>query len=222
MNEIPVVTTFGWVPEFARGFVRDLRPRWALEEIGEPYEVELIQNAKTDQFRERQPFGQVPVYRDQHGESFESGAMVLRIAERGGDLLPEDADARAQAIQWVIAALNSVEPFVMAVVTNDVFERDQPWSKMRHEKVAADLDRRLTDLEGALGNGPWLEGAQFTVGDLMMIAVLHGVAPDALAKHPRLADYVRRGKDRPAFKKAMADHLATFAANQPQPEGAAA
>lgn len=211
MSVTPTVTTFGWVPDFARGFVRDLRPRWALEEIGEAYEVELIRDAKTDEYRGRQPFGQVPLYRDEHGESFESGAMVLRIAERGGNLLPKEPQARAQAIQWVIAALNSVEPFVMAVVINDLFERDQPWSKMRHEKVAADLDRRLADLEKRLGVGPWLEGEQFTVGDLMMIAVLHGVTDDMLAKHPRLADYVRRGKDRPAFKKAMTDQLATFA-----------
>jgi glutathione S-transferase len=206
----PTITTFGWVPEFARGFVRDLRPRWALEEIGETYEVELINNAKTEEYRCRQPFGQVPVYRDEHGETFESGAMVLRIAERGGELLPHDIEARARAIQWVIAALNSVEPFVMAVVINDVFERDQPWSKMRHDKVAADLDRRLADLESGLGDGPWLDGDRFTVGDLMMVAVLHGAPPEALAAHPKLADYVRRGKDRPAFRKAMADHLATF------------
>jgi glutathione S-transferase len=98
----------------------------------------------------------------------------------------------------------------MAVVINDVFERDQPWSKMRHDKVVADLDRRLTDLESGLGDGPWLEGDQFTVGDLMMVAVLHGTPDDILGKHPKLADYVRRGKDRPAFKKAMAAQLATF------------
>jgi glutathione S-transferase len=198
------------VPEFARGFVRDLRPRWALEEIVETYEVDTIRDAKTDEYRCRQPFGQVPVYRDENGESFESGAMVLRIAERGGDLLPSDPEARAQAIQWVIAALNSVEPFVMAVVINDIFEREQPWSKMRHGKVVADLDRRLGDLEKGLGDGPWLEGEQFTVGDLMMVAVLHGTPDDILGKHPKLADYVRRGKDRPAFKKAMAAQLATF------------
>jgi len=210
MSDSPTITTFAWVPEFARGFVRDLRPRWALEEIGEPYEVELIRDSKTDEYRCRQPFGQVPVYRDEHGESFESGAMVLRIAERGGNLLPSERKARAQAIQWVIAALNSVEPFVMAVVINDLFERDQPWSKMRHDKVVADLDRRLADLQNGLGDGPWLEGEQFTVGDLMMVAVLHGTPEEILAKHSKLADYVRRGKDRPSFKKAIADQLATF------------
>ena len=210
MSVTPTITTFGWVPDFARGYVRDLRPRWALEEIGEPYELELIRDSKSDEYRRRQPFGQVPVYRDEHGESFESGAMVLRIAERGGDLLPSEPKARAQAIQWVIAALNSVEPFVMAVVINDLFERDQPWSEMRHDKVVADLDRRLADLEKGLGDGPWLEGERFTIGDLMMIAVLHGTPAEFLAKHPKLADYVRRGKDRPAFKKALAAQLATF------------
>lgn len=210
MADRPTITTFGWVPEFARGFVRDLRPRWALEEIGEAYDVEYVKDVKADDYRCRQPFGQVPVYRDGQGETFESGAMVLRIAERGGELLPTDPEARANAIQWVIAALNSVEPFVMALVINDEFERDQPWSAMRHDKVAADLDRRLGDLERALGDGTWLEGDDFTAGDLMMIAVLHGAPAEALNPHPRLASYVARGKARPAFQRAMADHLATF------------
>ena len=207
----PVVTTFGWVPEFARGFVRDIRPRWALEEVGQDYEVELISDSKCADYRARQPFGQVPVYRDEQGEIFESGAMVLRIAERGGKLLPTDPAARSRAIQWMVAALNSVEPFVMALVINDVFEAEREWSKARHGHVEERLQIRLGELEAALGDKKWLDGDEFTIGDLMMISVLGGLrGTGQLDSHPKLADYVRRGETRPSHKKAMADHLATF------------
>lgn len=208
----PVITTYGWVPEFARGFVRDLRPRWALEEVGQPYDVELISDAKGPEYRLRQPFGQVPVYRDEDGEIFESGAMVLKIAERGGRLIPTDPLGRARALQWLVAALNSVEPFVMALVINDFFEADQPWSKTRHAKVAEDLQARLSDLEAALDHREWLEGREFTVGDLMMVSVLGGLrGTGQLDPRPGLAAYVARGEARPAHAKAMTDHLATFA-----------
>lgn len=211
MAAYPTITTFGWVPEFARGFVRDIRPRWALEEIGQRYDVELIQDAKCDAHRLRQPFGQVPVYHDETGETFESGAMVLRIAERGGNLLPADPLKRAIAMQWLIAALNSVEPYVMALVINDQFEADQPWPQQRHGTVETDIQSRLGDLEKAIGDKAWLDGDDFTVGDLMMISVLHGLTgAGQLEKHPKLAAYVGRGKARPAFRKAMEDHLATF------------
>ena len=208
----PTITTFGWVPEFARGFVRDIRPRWAMEEIGQPYDVEFIADAKSDEYRQRQPFGQVPVYRDDGVEIFESGAMVLRIGERGPGLLPDDPAARARAIQWVFAALNSVEQYVMGLVVNDVFEADRPWSSMRHDKVAQDLHARLDHLESWLGDKTWLEGETFTVGDLMMVSVLGGLrGTDVLKSHERLAAYVARGEARPAHQKAMRDHLATFA-----------
>ena len=142
---------------------------------------------------------------------FESGAMVLRIAERGGKLIPADPGPRMKALQWVAASLNSVEPFVMAIAINDVFEADREWSAARHDKVAGDLRQRLADLEAALGEGQWLEGDAFTVGDLMMVSVLGGLrGTDALDGFPKLAAYVRRGEDRPAHRKAMADHLSTF------------
>jgi glutathione S-transferase len=208
---IPTITTFSWVPEFARGFVRDMRPRWAFEEVGQPYAVNLIADSKTPEHRCYQPFGQVPTYRDDEVAIFESGAIVLRIAERAGKLIPTDPAARMQALQWVAAALNSVEPYVMALAVNDLFEADREWSKPRHAKVAGDLKTRLADLEAALGDNVWLDGTEFTVGDLMMISVLGALRNTSeLADFPRLAAYVARGENRPAHVKAMADHMATF------------
>ena len=208
----PIISTFGWVPHFARGFVRDLRPRWAFEEVAQPYDVELISSAKTPEHRRLQPFGQVPTYRDDEVAIFESGAIVLRIAERAGKLIPVEPAARLRALQWLMSALSSVEPFVMALAVNDVFEADREWSGVRHVKVVDDLDGRLADLQAALGDRPWLDGDEFTVGDLMMVSVLGGLrGTPRLEPHPKLAAYVARGEERPAHRKAMADHLATFA-----------
>jgi glutathione S-transferase len=208
---IPTITTFAWVPEFARGFVRDMRPRWAFEEVGQPYAVNLITHSKTPEHRRFQPFGQVPTYRDDEVAIFESGAIVLRIAERAGKLIPLDPAPRMRALQWVAAALNSVEPYVMALAVNDIFEADREWSKARHAKVVDDLRTRLGDLEAALGHNAWLDGDAFTVGDLMMISVLGGLrGSPQLADFPVLAGYVARGEGRPAHRKAMADHMATF------------
>jgi glutathione S-transferase len=208
---IPTITTFGWVPEFARGFVRDMRPRWAFEEVGQPYAVNLIADSKTPEHRRFQPFGQVPTYQDDEVAIFESGAIVLRIAERGGKLIPRDPAPRMRALQWLTAALNSVEPYVMALAVNDLFEADREWSKARHGKVVDDLRTRLGDLEAALGRNAWLDGDEFTVGDLMMISVLAGLRGNPLlTDFPLLAGYVARGESRPAHRKAMADHMATF------------
>jgi glutathione S-transferase len=213
---LPTITTFGRVPEFARGFVRDMRPRWAFEEVGQPYKVNLITDSKTPEHRRFQPFGQVPTYRDDEVAIFESGAIVMRIAERASKLIPVEPAARMRALQWLAAALNSVEPFVMALVINDIFEKDREWSAARHVKVVDDLKKRLAGLEAALGNNVWLDGIEFTVGDLMMISVLralHGTAQ--LADFPLLAAYIARGESRPAHRKALADHLATFDAPAP-------
>jgi glutathione S-transferase len=208
----PTITTFAWVPEFARGFVRDLRARWACEEVGLPYAVNLIRNAKTPEHRAFQPFGQVPTYHDDEVAIFESGAIALHIAKCGdASLLPADPAARDRAVQWTIAALNSVEPWVMALVTNDVFEADCAWSAMRSPKVRSDLEARLGDLQNALGDKTWLDGDTFTVGDLMMISVLGGLRnTDVLDGLPKLAAYVARGEARPAHHKAMADQLALY------------
>jgi glutathione S-transferase len=197
---IPTITTFTWVPEFAQGFVRDIRARWAFEETGQAYAVDLIDGpyAKGPQHRRFQPFGQVPTYSDGDVEIFESGAIALRIAELGTGLLPEDPAARIRAIQWLIAVV-------------EIFEADKPWSAARRPKVIEDLHGRLADLAGALGDKSWLDGEVFTVGDLMMVSVLGGLRnTDILAAYPNLVDYVARGEDRPAHRKAMADHLAVY------------
>lgn len=214
MPELPTITTFAWVPVFARGFVRDIRVRWAFEETGQAYRVELIDGsyAKSAEHRRVQPFGQIPTYRDGAVEIFESGAITLHIAEQRPGLLPGDAAARCRAIQWSIAALNSVDPWVMQLAVVDVFEADRDWSKARRAKVVADLHGRLADLSAALGAKPWLDGNGFSVGDLTMISVLGNLREtDMLADHPNLAAYVARGEARPAHVKAMADHLAVYA-----------
>jgi glutathione S-transferase len=214
MSGLPTITTFRWVPEFARGYVRDLRARWAFEEVGQAYAVDLIDGpyAKSAAHRHFQPFGQIPTYKDDEVTIFESGAIAIRIAERGGHLLPSDANGRFRAIQWLIAALNSVEPMVMQHAVVTLFEADCPWSPMRHDRVVADIKSRLADLEAALGDKVWLDGDVFTVGDLMMISVLGGLREtDILADFPKLTDYVARGEARPAHVKAMADHLAVYA-----------
>lgn len=209
---VPTITTFRWVPEFARGFVRDLRPRWAFEEVGQPYQIHLIDDGKAPEHRSRQPFGQVPTYRDDLVEIFESGAIVLHIAERAGKLLPTDPAGRISAIQWLTCALNSVEPWVMALAINDVFEADHSWSQARHQKVVDDLHERLHDLEVALGEKTWIDGDMFTVGDLMLVSVLGGLrGTGQLDRFPQLAAYVARGEDRSAHRKAMADQLALYA-----------
>jgi glutathione S-transferase len=212
MTALPRITTFAWVPEFARGFVRDLRPRWAFEEVGQAYEVDLIRDAKTPEHRRTQPFGQVPTYRDEGVEIFESGAIVLHIAERAGRLLPQDPAARMKAIQWLIAALNSVEPYVMEHAINAVFEADRAWSAERGPLVLSYIEGRLRDLETRLAGREWLE-EEFTVGDLTMISVLGGLRGTGIVdRFPAVAAYVARGEARPAHRKAMADHRAVFEA----------
>lgn len=213
----PTITAFAWVPEFARTCVRDMRPRWAFEETGQSYAVRVLAGDAVKSAAERchQPFGQVPSYADDN-EIFESGAICLHIARSAPGLLPDDRAATARAEQWVIAALNSVEPFVMAVAVNDLFEADQPWSKDRHPKVIADLHTRLADLSAALGDKTWLHGDMFTVGDLVMIHVLRGALGGPIEEFPNLAAYVARGEARPAYQRALAAHLADFT-DSPQP-----
>ncbi len=210
---VPTITAFKWVPEFARGFVRDIRARWAFEEAGQAYAVDLVDLAyvKSEAHRHFQPFGQIPTYRDDKVEIFESGAIVFHICETYGALVPTDPAAHIRAVQWLIAALNSVEPWVMQLAVVDVFEADRHWSKSRRGKVIDDLDVRLGDLSNALGGKPTLDGGDFTFGDLIMVSVLGPLRRGGvLDKHPNLASYVARGEARPAHRKAMADHLAVF------------
>lgn len=209
----PTITAFRWVPPFARGHVRDVRARWAFEETGQPYDVELIDfdQVKSEAHRLRQPFGQVPTYADGEVAIFESGAITLHIAKGVPGLLPEDPAARARAEQWVVAALNSVEPFVAQLGVCDIFEADKPWSALRRPTVVDGIRSRLHDLSAALGDRKWLDGDVFTAGDLTMICVLRGLHDSGLLDHyPNLAAYVARGEARPAYRRAMADHLADF------------
>jgi glutathione S-transferase len=214
----PTITAFKWVPEFARGFVRDIRARWAFEEAGQAYAVDLVDGVyiKSQAHRHFQPFGQIPTYRDGKVEIFESGAIVLHICETNGALVPADPAARIRAVQWLISALNSVEPWVMQLAVVDIFEADHAWSSSRRPKVLDDLHTRLKDLSDALGDKTTLDGGAFTFGDLMMVSVLGGLRhTGVLDAHPNLAAYVARGEARPAHRKAMADHLAVFGDDAP-------
>lgn len=206
------ITAFNWVPDFARGYVRDIRVRWALEEADVPYSVrklEAVGERPADYFAE-QPWGQVPSYRDEEVQLFESGAIALHVGRKFGTLLPRDEAGRARATAWVIAALNSVEPFLAQLPTIDIFHAGEEWTKARRPQVIEMIERRLDRLSEWLGDKEWLEDA-FTAGDLLMADVLRIVEKeDLLPKRPNLLAYVERAKARPAFQRAMAAQLADF------------
>ena len=216
------ITAFRWVPPFAAGLVRDLRIRWALEEIERPYRVRLLDalNPRPQEYFAEQPFGQVPAYRDEQVQLFESGAILIHLGMEEDRLLPVDRNARMRAVAWLIAALNSVEPMIFELVNIDIFERGQDWTVQRRPQVVDKIAARLELIASALGSGEWLEG-RFTIGDLMMVSVLRNLRrTDLVTGHPVLGPYVARGEARPAFQRALADQLAVF--QQHQPEGAAA
>lgn len=213
----PVITAFDWVPWFARGQVRDLRVRWALEEVGHGYDVRyLAQGSQKDPpHRARQPFGQVPTYEQDELTLFESGAIVLHIAEAHGGLLPVDPAGRARAIEWMFAALNTVEPPIGDYAIATLFEADQPWSKPRLPAVIARIGERLDELSRRLGESDWLDGS-FSAGDLLMVSVLRQLKGTPMARaHDNLAAYVARGEARPAFQRALAAQMAGFTAKPP-------
>jgi glutathione S-transferase len=215
------ITAFKWVPPFAAGLVRDLRVRWALEEAGRPYRVRPLdfQQIPTDYLRE-QPFNQVPAFRDDQLQIFETGAIVQYIGEQSEILLPRETAARFRAIQWTYAALNSVEPAVMNLASIDLFYTDEEWAKLRRPGAEEFVRVKLQRVADWLGDKEWLED-RFTIGDLLMITVLRILRHTQLvAGHGNLAAYLARGEARPAFKRALADQLAVF--EQHQPEGAAA
>lgn len=207
------VTAFAWVPEFAHGHVRDIRVRWALEEAGLPYESRLLAQGENDgaEYRARQPFGQVPVFEEDGFVLFESGAIVQYLGERSEALLPRDPQARARAVQWLVAALNSIEPFVINLVLIDVFYKDEEWARLRRPGAEDFVKRRLAALAKALGDKPWLDGERFTAGDLIMGSVLRMLGyTELLQDEPRLAAYVERCTARPAFQRALDAQLADF------------
>jgi glutathione S-transferase len=206
------ITAFSWVPEFARGHVRDIRVRWALEEAGVPYAVRKLEatgERPADYFAE-QPWGQVPSYRDEEVQLFESGAIVLHVARKFGALLPPDEPGRARATAWAFAALNSVEPFIAQLPIIDIFHAGEGWTVERRPQVVEMIERRLDRLSAWLGDKEWLEDG-FTAGDLLMADVLRIVEKEALlAQRPNLLAYMERAKARPAFQRAMAAQLADF------------
>lgn len=204
------ISAFRWVPPFARGQVRDLRVRWALEEAGIPYRTRLLSFGDQDKpdYRALQPFGQVPIFEEEGQVLFETGAIVLYIGERCEALLPAEPDARARATQWLISALNSVEPHIMTVASIELFYAGEEWAKLRKPSAREFAGRRLSALAAALGDKPYLDGDRFTVGDLMMSTVLRIMPP--LVTDPRLAAYVERCTGRPAFQRALDAQMGDF------------
>jgi glutathione S-transferase len=213
-----VITAFERSPDGGKGLARDTRVRWALEEVGQPYEVRLLspQAMKEPGHLARNPFGQIPTYEDGDLALFESGSIVLHLGERYAGLLPEDPNARARAITWMFAALSSVEPLILELVTVRIHEADKPWSADRLPLVRERIRDRLKLLAARLGDGEWLDG-DFSAGDLMMVSVLLRLRPSGLLdEFPTLAAYVARGEARPAYQRAFAAQLAI---NAPKPAG---
>ena len=216
------ITAFRWVPEFAQGVVRDLRVRWALEEAGLDYKVRLLGQERPLDYLKDQPFDQVPCFSDGEVRIFESGAIVQYVGERSETLLPTDKQGRFRAIQWTYAALNSVEPAILNLLLIDIFYAGEEWAKLRRPGAEDFAKLKLKRVSEWLGDREWLEG-RFSIGDLLMITVLRFLRhTDLVSQFPNLAAYLERGEARPAFQRALADQLAVYAANQPQPEGAAA
>ena len=209
------VTAFDQSPDRGRGLARDMRVRWALEEVGQPYAVRLVSFAalKEPAHRSLNPFGQIPTYEDDGLALFESGAIVLHIAERHAGLLPADADARARAIAWMFAALTTIEPPIMERSLAFLLERDAPWYDARMPMLEDRVRRRLETLSDQLGDADWLDG-DFSAGDLLMVTVLRRLAgAGMLDEFPIVAAYVARGEHRPAFGRAFADQRAVFVAS---------
>lgn len=211
------ITAFERSPDRGRGLARDMRVRWALEEAGQPYDVRLLSfdAMKAPAHRALQPFEQIPTYEDGDLVLFESGAIVLHIAERHAGLLPDDANNRARAIGWMFAALNTVEPPIVELGMAALLERDKPWYAERRPMLEDRVRGRLAQLSGRLGEADWLDGG-FSAGDLMMVTVLRRLgASGLLEEYPSLSAYVARGEARPAYQRAFADQLAVFTAAAP-------
>lgn len=207
------ISAFRWVPDVARGLVKDLRARWALEEAGLPYKTRLLEQGDQNKpdYRALQPFGQVPALEEDGFKLFESGAIVLYIGERSEALLPTDPGARARATQWLVAALNSIEPFVMDVASIDLFYANEQWAKMRRPGAVEFVQRRLSALSTSLGDKLYLDGDRFTAGDLMMTTVLRILKhTDIVTSDRRLAAYLERCTARPAFKRAFDAQIGDF------------
>ncbi|HEU0031871.1 MAG TPA: glutathione S-transferase family protein [Kofleriaceae bacterium] len=207
------ITAFERSPDGGKGLARDTRVRWALEEVGQPYEVRLVsfQAMKEPAHLALHPFGQIPTYEEGDLALFESGAIVFHIAERFPGLLPDDANARARAVTWMFAALSTIEPPILDLVTAKLLEADEPWRGERLPLVEERLRARLRQLSARLGDAEWLDG-EFSAGDLMMVSVLLRVKPSGLLDAtPNLAAYVARGEARPAYRRAFEAQRALYA-----------
>lgn len=205
--------SYRWVPDFARGLVRDLRVRWALEEVGLDYQEWLIglgDDQNSPAYRACQPYGQVPAYEEGGLVLFESGAIVLHIGEKSEALLPAEPKARARAICWLFSALNTIEPPIQRLAEIDLFHAEEAWAQAMRPEAEVWVKKRLSELAAALGDKPYLEG-EFTIGDLMMTTVLQILRhTDLVAGEPRLQAYLERCEARPAFQRALRDQLASF------------
>lgn len=210
----PVITAFKSSPDRGRGLARDMRVRWAFEEVGQAYDVRLVtfEEMKAPAHLALHPFGQIPTYEDGDLALFESGAIVFHIAQAQAGLLPDEPNARARAITWIFAALSTVEPPIVDLQFAKLVERDKPWSEARLPLVEDRIRGRLGELSRRPGDADWLDGA-FSAGDLMMVSVLQRLGGSGLvAEYPNLAAYVARAEARPAFKRAFAAQLAVFTA----------
>lgn len=216
------VTAFRWVPDFAQGLVRDLRVRWALEEIGRPYRVRLLDalNPRPEDYFCEQPFGQVPAFRDEQVQLFESGAILIHLGLQDERLLPTDTAEKMRAIAWLIAALNSVEPAIFPLIMINIFNRGEAWTEEAKPKFVERLESRLKCVSEALGEKDWLED-RFTIADLMLVTVLRQLRGTGIVeKYPNLAALVARGEARPAFQRGLSDQLSVFVENKPVPQPA--
>lgn len=211
---LPILTAFRQSPDRGRGLARDMQARWALEEVGQPYDVRLVtfDEMKAPAHLALHPFGQIPTYEEGDLALFESGAIVLRIAERHAGLLPADPDARSRAIMWMFAAQATLQPPIVELEMASLVERDQPWFEARQPMLEQRVRDRLGQLSARLGDSEWLDGA-FSAGDLMMVTVLRRPGSARLLDgYPNLSAYVARAEARPAFQRAFADQRAVFEA----------
>ena len=211
---IPIITAFERSPDRGKGLARDMRVRWALEEVGQPYDVRLLSfgEMKESAHLALHPFGQIPTYEEGDFALFESGAIIFHIAERHAGLLPDDANARARAITWMFAALNTIEPPIVDLEIAKLVERDKSWYEERLPLIEDRVRNRLKQLSARLGDTDWLDGG-FCAGDLMMVSVLLRLKSSGiLDEYPNLSAYVARGEARPAYKRAFNAQLAVFKA----------
>jgi glutathione S-transferase len=211
----PTITAFERSPDRGRGLARDMRVRWALEEVGQPYDVRLVTFPEMKQAAHLalHPFGQIPTYEEGDLALFESGAIILHLGQQHPGLLPEAADARARAIAWMFAALSTMEPPIVEFGMSKLFEHDKPWFGQRQPMLEERVRNRLGQLSTRLGTADWLDGA-FSAGDLLMVTVLLRLPDSGLVEeYPNLAAYVARGVARPAYQRAFAAQLAVFNAS---------